>query len=156
MCPCRGHLLTHASPSSARVAERCYIALGSNLGDRAGYLAAARAGLSLIPGTALIAASSVEETVPLGKRAQGPYLNQMVACETLLSPDGMLDRLHAIERSLGRVRTSRWGPRTIDLDIVRFGNVQMNTARLVIPHPGLRDRAFWQGEVAELDRLVGA
>lgn len=136
------------------MAERCDIALGANLGDRAGYLASARAALSLLPDSVMLAASAVEETIPIGPHAQGPYLNQMVACETTLSPEALLDRLHAIERSLGRTRTSRWGPRTIDLDIVRFGNVQMNTAHLVIPHPGLRDRDFWQRELAELDHMI--
>jgi 2-amino-4-hydroxy-6-hydroxymethyldihydropteridine diphosphokinase len=143
-------------PLNGRVTELCYVALGSNLGDRSGYLASARAAISLLPDTGIVAASRVEETVPLGARAQPAYLNQMLALRTGLSPQALLDRLHDIERRLGRIRSVRWGSRTIDLDIVRYGKVQLTSAELTVPHPGLRDREFWQREVAELDALVGA
>ena len=133
-----------------------YIALGANLGDRAAYLAAARSALALVPGVVLLAASSVEETVPLGARLQAPYLNQMVAAATTLDPHALLARLQHIERALGRVRARRWDARTIDLDIVRFGTRALASPSLVLPHPGLADRIFWQREVAELDRLLRA
>src|ERR671936_2553436 len=94
-----------------------YIALGSNLGDRAGYLAAARAALGELPGSRLMATSSVEETAPVGGVPQGPYLNQMVALDTTLAPRELLAALHEIERAAGRMRDVRWGPRTLDLDI---------------------------------------
>lgn len=136
--------------------EMAYVALGSNLGDRAAYLAAARTALSLLPQSELAAASAVEETPPLGDRAQPPYLNQMVALETSLSPRQLLERLHAIEASLGRVRGERWAPRTMDLDIVQFGALELLSPELTLPHPGIADRAFWQRESAELDALVGA
>ena len=136
--------------------DTAYVALGSNLGDRAAYLAAARSALSLLPHSALVAASAVEETPPLGGRAQPPYLNQMVALETSLTPERLLECLHAIEASLGRVRGARWAPRTIDLDIVQFGASERTSASLMLPHPGLVDRAFWQREVEELDALLGA
>jgi 2-amino-4-hydroxy-6-hydroxymethyldihydropteridine diphosphokinase len=139
---------------NGHVPEISYVALGSNLGDRAGYLASARAALSLLPATELIAASCVEETIPMGAQVQGPYLNQMVALRTDLQAEALLDGLHAIERSLGRTRATRWGPRTIDLDIVRFGELRVDSERLTVPHPGLADRAFWQREVSELDALV--
>ena len=138
------------------MADIAFVALGGNLGDRAAYLAAARSALTLVRGIELLAASRVEETVPLGSSAQSPYLNQMVAIATTLTPESLLDRLQLIERRLGRVRVRRWGARTIDLDIVRFGRRRLSTPALELPHPGLADRDFWQREVAELEQLVGA
>lgn len=134
--------------------DRADVALGSNLGDRAAWLAAARAALSLLPATRILAASSIEETTPFGPAAQGPYLNQMLALESALPPSALLLALQTIERRLGRVRRERWGARVIDLDLVRVGAVTMQSNTLVLPHPGLRDRTFWQRELAELDRLV--
>jgi 2-amino-4-hydroxy-6-hydroxymethyldihydropteridine diphosphokinase len=133
---------------------RADLALGSNLGARAGWLASARAAISLLPATRWLAASSVEETIPFGASAQGPYLNQMVAVQTSLEPDALLAALHAIERGLGRVRSTRWGARTIDLDLVRYGARSMRTRDLTVPHPGISSRDFWRRELAELDRLV--
>jgi 2-amino-4-hydroxy-6-hydroxymethyldihydropteridine diphosphokinase len=98
----------------------------------------------------------VEETAPLGGLAQPPYLNQMLAVETTLDPARLLTRLQRIEAEAGRVRWNRWGSRTLDLDIVLFDDRVVNSADLVIPHPGLADRAFWQRELAELrDALKG-
>lgn len=127
-----------------------YIALGSNVGDRAAHLAAARAALEALPQSRVISASSVEETEPLGTVPQGPYLNQMVAVETTLSPRALLDALLTIERAEGRVRTERWGARTLDLDIVRFGSRRIEEPGLTVPHPELPNRPFWQRELAEL------
>ncbi len=128
------------------------MALGSNVGDREAHLAYARERLAGLPRTRLIAASRVEETKPLGPVPQGRYLNQMVLLETTLTPLGLLERLHAIEAERGRQRTVRWGPRTLDLDIVRFGERHARETNLVIPHPELPNRAFWQAEIAELER----
>ena len=127
-----------------------YIALGSNLGDREEHLERARSALAALPGTRLLRASSVEETAPVGDVPQGPYLNQMVAIETELAPGELLDRLHEIERSAGRVRGVRWGPRTLDLDIVMFDRQTVNEPDLLVPHPELPNRDFWQRELAEL------
>jgi 2-amino-4-hydroxy-6-hydroxymethyldihydropteridine diphosphokinase len=132
-------------------AERAYIALGSNLGDREGHLAAARAALAALPRTRLVGASRVEETPPLGSMDQPPYLNQMVALETSLEPRALLAACQAIERSRGRVRTEHWGARTLDLDIVRYGHRRVSEPDLIIPHPGLPDRDFWRRELAELE-----
>jgi 2-amino-4-hydroxy-6-hydroxymethyldihydropteridine diphosphokinase len=132
------------------VSETAYIALGSNLGDRRSYLERARDAIAAIPGCRVVAASRVEETAPLGGLAQPPYLNQMLAVETTLDPADLLAHLHRIEADAGRVRWDRWGSRTLDLDIVLFDDRVMNTAELVIPHPGLDDRPFWQRELAEL------
>ncbi|MEO8451685.1 MAG: 2-amino-4-hydroxy-6-hydroxymethyldihydropteridine diphosphokinase [Gemmatimonadota bacterium] len=127
-----------------------FVALGSNLGDRHAYLAQAREGLGRLPGTAVVGASQIEETVPLGNRDQPPYLNQMVAVETSLTPRELLEACLAIEREAGRARSTRWASRTLDLDIVRYGDLTVHEPDLVIPHPGLADRPFWQRELAEL------
>jgi len=131
--------------------ERAYVALGSNLGDRAGHLAAARAALAALPGTRVLAESAVEQTEPLGGMEQPPYLNQMVLLETALEPRALLAACQAIERSRGRERAGRWGPRTLDLDIVRYGHRRIADPDLIIPHPALPDRDFWIRELAELE-----
>ena len=136
--------------------ELAFVALGSNLGDRRAHLDRALAALSLLPASRLVAVSSVEETAPLGAMAQPPYLNQMVALETALEPEALLAALQRIERSLGRVRGERWGARTIDLDLVRHGDRRVRTATLELPHPGLPAREFWQRELDELTRSIGA
>ena len=130
--------------------ERVYLALGSNLGDRAAHLERARQALAALPGTALIASSRVEETAPLAGMSQPPYLNQMVLLETELTPRALLEAGQAIERRAGRVRTVRWGPRTLDIDIVRFGDHHLTEPDLIIPHPELPNRDFWLRELAEL------
>ena len=127
------------------------MALGSNLGDREAHLRAGREGLASLPETALIGTSSIEETAPLGGMNQPPYLNQMVLLETGLQPRALLQACQSIERREGRERTERWGPRTLDLDIVRFGNRRVNERDLIIPHPELPHRDFWQRELAEID-----
>ncbi len=126
------------------------IALGSNLGDRRAHLAHARAALAALPASRLLGVSSIEETAPLGGLAQGLYLNQMVALETSLEPHALLWALHRIERDAGRARGERWAARTLDLDIVTFGERRVNAPDLTIPHPGLESRAFWQRELTEL------
>jgi 2-amino-4-hydroxy-6-hydroxymethyldihydropteridine diphosphokinase len=131
--------------------ERAYLALGSNLGDRAGHLAAARAALAALPGTRLVAESAVEETAPLAGMEQPAYLNQMVLLETALEPRALLAACQAIERSRGRVRAERWGARTLDLDIVRYGHRRIADPDLIIPHPELSNREFWIRELAELE-----
>jgi 2-amino-4-hydroxy-6-hydroxymethyldihydropteridine diphosphokinase len=128
-----------------------YVALGSNLGDRQAHLDAARAALASLPDTTLLAASKIEETEPLGGKRQPSYLNQMVLLETSLEPRALLEALHAIERQRGRQRTGHWDSRTLDLDIVRFGNRRVSEPDLIIPHPGLSNREFWQRELAEIE-----
>ena len=134
-------------------AERVYVALGSNVGDRAAHLAHARARLAALPRTRLLKESRVEETAPLGPVPQGAYLNQMVLLETALEPAELLVRLHAIEAERGRARPAgvRWGPRTLDLDIVRFGDRVVREPALVIPHPELPNRPFGLRELAALE-----
>jgi 2-amino-4-hydroxy-6-hydroxymethyldihydropteridine diphosphokinase len=127
------------------------VALGSNLGDRAAHLRAGREALGALPGSRLLAASAIEETAPLAGMDQPPYLNQMVLLETNLEPRALLQALQTIELQEGRQRTERWGARTLDLDIVRFGNRQVKERDLIIPHPELPNRDFWRRELAELN-----
>ena len=131
--------------------ERAYLALGRNLGDREAFLGEARAAIAALPGTRVLAASGVEETAPLGGMDQPPYLNQMLLVETGLEPHELLAACQEIERRAGRERRGRWGPRTLDVDIVRYGQRTVADPDLVIPHPGLADRDFWQRELAELE-----
>lgn len=130
---------------------RAYIALGSNLGDRAARLAGARAALDSLRRTRVVAASSIEETPPLGGMDQPPYLNQMVLVETALSARELLESCLAIESAAGRERRGRWEPRSLDIDIVRYGDDRIAEPDLTVPHPGLASRDFWQREVAELE-----
>lgn len=127
-----------------------YIALGSNLGNRELSLARARAAIAAIRDTRLIAATEVEETEPIGPIAQGKFLNQMVAVSTTLPPRTLLAALHRIERAAGRIRATRWGPRTLDLDIVMIEGKEYADEALVIPHPELPNRDFWQRELEQL------
>jgi 2-amino-4-hydroxy-6-hydroxymethyldihydropteridine diphosphokinase len=130
--------------------EWVFVALGSNLGDRAACLAFARQRLAMLPLTELAAESNVEETDPLGPAPQGPFLNQMVLLRTELSPHELLTHCREVEDACGRERRERWGPRTLDVDIVRYGDRSMHDAALTLPHPELPNRLFWQRELAEL------
>ena len=141
---------------TAHRAEIVYVALGSNLGDRQGYLAAARTALAMLPSTEVAAVSDIEETAPLGPHDQPPYLNQMVALRTTLQPSELLERLQSIERANGRVHSVHWGPRTLDLDIVEFGVEHVTTPNLTVPHPELPHRPFWTRELEQLHSQLAA
>jgi 2-amino-4-hydroxy-6-hydroxymethyldihydropteridine diphosphokinase len=132
------------------VKDVAYIALGSNLGQREVFLAQARAAIAALPGTRVLGQSAVEETAPIGPVAQGPFLNQMIAIETELSPGDLLTELQRIEARAGRVRSARWGPRTLDLDIVLFEHQTVQEQGLTVPHPELPKRDFWLTELAAL------
>lgn len=136
--------------------DLAYIALGSNLGDRAEHLARARRALAALPASRLIAESTIEETEPLGRLEQPYYLNQMVALETSLSPHELLMQLHEIERHEGRTRHERWESRTLDLDIVCYERQSVLTDDLRVPHPGLDSREFWQRELKELRAVTAS
>lgn len=127
-----------------------YIALGSNTGERESFLALGRGSIAALDNTSVLAASTIEETAPIGPSGQGPYLNQMLAVSTTLAPEELLSALQSIELSAGRERGTRWGPRTLDLDIVMFGSLAIESPHLRIPHPELPHRDFWQRELAEL------
>jgi 2-amino-4-hydroxy-6-hydroxymethyldihydropteridine diphosphokinase len=120
--------------------SRCAIATGSNLGDRFAHLEAAIHGLSAI-GT-IASVSSVYETAPVGGPEQGPYLNAVVLIDTARTPTALLYELLLIERSRGRVRHERWGPRTLDLDLILFDQWNIDEPGLTVPHPQMRHRRF--------------
>ena len=130
-------------------ALRVAIALGSNMLDRAGLLRSGQDAIGRIEGVRLLEVSTVEETEAFGP-PQPSYLNQMALVETTLSLHALLHALQAIELQHGRERTVANGPRTLDLDIVWAERSAIATDELLVPHPGLNDRDFWQRELAEL------
>ena len=131
-------------------AARALVALGSNLGDRAGHLLGAVAALARRPEVQLAGLSRIYETEPVGPAGQGPYLNAVLAVETELGPLELLEVLLAIERAHGRVRRERWGPRTLDLDLLDFGGQVLERPGLSLPHPRLHERAFVLVPLAEV------
>lgn len=120
---------------------RAYLGLGSNQGDRPRLLAQAIARLEG-PDLRVVRRSRVYETPPWGKTDQPAFLNQVVEVETRLEPPALLARCLDVERALGRVRRERWGPRTIDVDLLLYGAETIRTPELVVPHAELRRRAF--------------
>jgi 2-amino-4-hydroxy-6-hydroxymethyldihydropteridine diphosphokinase len=132
------------------LAELAFVALGSNLGGRAAHLKRARRKLAGLPDTSLVAESTIEKTKPLGPIPQRKYLNQMVLLKTELSPRDLLDAGLEAEREAGRIRDERWGPRTLDVDLVRFGDHEIQEPQLTVPHPELANRPFWLRELMEL------
>ncbi len=127
-----------------------YIALGSNLGQREVFLAQARRAIADLATTRVLGLTDAEETAPIGPVAQDPFLNQMIAIETELSPQDLLAELKRIEIDAGRIRTARWGPRTLDLDIVLFEKQSVREPGLTVPHPELSNRDFWLRELATM------
>ena len=127
-----------------------YIALGSNAGNREITLARARDAIAGIRDTWILGETAIEETEPIGPVPQGRYLNQMIVVETELAPAALLAALQRIERAAGRVRSMRWGPRTLDLDIVVIEGKEIAEPALTVPHPELPNRDFWQRELREL------
>ncbi|GAA2845213.1 2-amino-4-hydroxy-6-hydroxymethyldihydropteridine diphosphokinase [Streptosporangium fragile] len=127
------------------------IALGSNLGDRFGTLQGAVDALFDTPGLTFVAVSPVFETDPVGGPEQGPYLNAVVIAESGLEPRALLDRAQGVENAFGRVRAERWGPRTLDVDLIAVGDVVMDDPDLTLPHPRAHERAFVLVPWAEAD-----
>jgi 2-amino-4-hydroxy-6-hydroxymethyldihydropteridine diphosphokinase len=130
--------------------EVAYLALGSNLGDRDAHLQFARDRIARLHDTRVVGQSEIEETEPLGPIAQRAYLNQMIAVETSLDPHTLLAALQEIEHARGRVRAQRWGPRTLDIDIVMIEGRTLDGPDLTVPHPELPSRDFWQRELAQV------
>ena len=130
---------------------RAYVGLGANLGDREATIQRALDLLDADPDIEVAAVSTLRETDPVGYLDQPRFLNGAAALETSLAPRELLDRLLAVERTLGRVRERRYGPRTIDLDLLLYGDATLEEPGLVVPHPALHERAFVLEPLAELD-----
>jgi len=129
-----------------------YIALGSNLGDRAATLMRALKRIAAADGVAVVRASQLVETEPVGPAPQGRYLNGAVEVRTSLGPRELLAELHRIEAALGRVRDpdNQWGPRTCDLDLLFYGETVCDEPDLKLPHPQISQRTFVLGPLAEI------
>ncbi len=129
--------------------RRAFVGLGSNLGDRRAFLQAAVEGLS--QGGDLVAVSPLYETEPVGGPVgQGPYLNAVVELSTEDSPRALLNRCRAIEEAAGRVRAERWGPRTLDADVLYVEGCEVHESDLTVPHPRLWERRFVLAPLADL------
>jgi len=144
-------------PRENRAVEAVYLALGTNVGDRWGHLAAAEGALAKLPGSHLRAVSPVYETPAVGPVEQGAFLNAVAKLETSLEPATLHQYLLGIERKAGRRAKSqreRWGPRELDLDILLFGRRVISTDELVVPHPLMHDRWFVLRPLCDLDASV--
>jgi 2-amino-4-hydroxy-6-hydroxymethyldihydropteridine diphosphokinase len=131
---------------------RAYVGLGSNLGDRERMIWGAIHMLAFNPEVEVVAVSSIRETEPVGMLDQPAFLNAAAAVDTELGPRALLDLLLAVEGELGRTRDgARFGPRTIDLDLLLYGDETVDEPGLVVPHPRLHERRFALEPLAELD-----
>ncbi|GAB3151203.1 2-amino-4-hydroxy-6-hydroxymethyldihydropteridine diphosphokinase [Microbispora hainanensis] len=130
---------------------RVVIALGSNLGRRMENLQGAVDELFDAPGLTFVAASPVYETDPVGGPEQGPYLNAVVVADSILDPRTLLDRVQSIETAFGRERRERWGPRTLDVDLITVGDLMSDDPVLTLPHPRAHERAFVLVPWAQVD-----
>jgi 2-amino-4-hydroxy-6-hydroxymethyldihydropteridine diphosphokinase len=119
-----------------------YVGVGSNMGDRLENLSSAVRELARTSGVRCVRSSSVYETAPVGGPEQGDFLNAVVEISTELEPHAVLEALQRIETELGRVRAERFGPRTIDLDLLLYGDEEIGDPDLTVPHPRMRERAF--------------
>lgn len=128
-----------------------YVGLGSNLGDPAAQVQQAVDALGAHDGIRVAGCSSLYASAPMGPQDQPDFINAVMALETALSAEGLLDVLQAQEAAQARRRVRRWGPRTLDLDLLLYGDATISTARLQVPHPGLHLRAFVLYPLAELD-----
>jgi len=133
-----------------------YLALGSNLGDRRATLESAVHELDRSAGVMVRTVSTLLETEPVGPAGQDRYLNAAVAIETSLLPEHLLAQCLAVERAHGRSRHNavRWGPRTLDIDVLLYGNIILRTVSLTIPHPRMAERAFVLEPLAEIAENV--
>lgn len=129
-----------------------YLGLGSNVGDRCAYVAQAIARLKTLPESTILAVSAIKEYPPAGGPPQGSYLNAAAALETGLDPHILLTHLRQLEESLGRRRPDpvRWGPRTIDLDLLLYGDRVIHDPDLIVPHPFMHERRFVLEPLAEI------
>jgi 2-amino-4-hydroxy-6-hydroxymethyldihydropteridine diphosphokinase len=127
-----------------------YVALGANIGDPAATVLAAYAALANLPDSRVIHTSSLYRTAPVGLKHQPDFINAVAALETGLAPEELLDALLDLEARFGRVRRDRNGPRTLDLDLLLYNDIELDLPRLTLPHPRLHLRAFVLHPLAEI------
>lgn len=132
--------------------KNAYIGLGSNVGEREEYLRRAVLALQESPGVRVTDLSALYETDPVGYTRQGAFLNMAARVKTTLKPEDLLSRMLQVERNLGRVRHIRWGPRTIDLDLLLYDHTAMKSEYLTLPHPRMLERAFVLVPLADILR----
>jgi 2-amino-4-hydroxy-6-hydroxymethyldihydropteridine diphosphokinase len=137
--------------SDAPASRRAYFGIGSNLGDRLVYLQFAVNEMASADGVDVVGISSVYETAPVGGPEQPDYLNAVVAVDTVRSARELLALAQSIEAAAERVRTVRWGPRTLDVDVLLVGDERVDEADLVVPHPRMTERAFVVVPLADLE-----
>jgi 2-amino-4-hydroxy-6-hydroxymethyldihydropteridine diphosphokinase len=130
---------------------RAFVGVGANLGDPAAQVRAAIAALAALPGTRLVAASSLYRTAPVGHADQPDFVNAAALLETTLAPRALLAALQGIEAAAGRARSFKDAPRVLDLDLLLYGGEVIDEPGLVVPHPRLHDRAFALAPVVEID-----
>jgi len=133
-----------------RLSVKAYLALGSNLGDRLATLQRAVDLLAAGDGVEIVRCSRVYQTDPVGP-PQPDYLNAVLEIATTLSPRALLERCLFVENEMGRVRAERWGPRTVDIDLLTYGRERVEEPGLSVPHPRMHERAFVLVPLAELD-----
>ena len=133
---------------------KAFVGLGSNLGEREAMIRLALDDLARLPETSLVRASSLYDTEPVGEVDQPNFLNAVAQLDTALTARQLLWNLLLIEKRLGRARTKRWGPRTIDLDLLLYGQQVIEEPDLVVPHPELTRRSFVLVPLVELDPLL--
>jgi len=121
---------------------RVFLGLGSNIGDRLGFLNRAAAEISRLRGTTIVWASSVYETSPVGKEPQASFLNAVLEVTTSLPPGELLPEVKGLEQKIGRSPGERWGPREIDIDILLYDGVVVRDAAVAVPHPEMENRRF--------------
>jgi 2-amino-4-hydroxy-6-hydroxymethyldihydropteridine diphosphokinase len=145
-----------STPPASRESRRAYLGLGSNLGDRLLHLRGAVAGLAQAPGVTVVAVSSVYASDPVGGPPQPEYLNAVVAVDTDRSSRELLELARHLEDAAGRIRGERWGPRSLDVDVLLVGREVVDEPDLVVPHPRLFERDFVLAPLADLAPALAA
>lgn len=133
---------------------RVFIGLGSNLENPSEQIKTAVKDMELMPNTKLVACSSLYKSPPMGPQDQPDYINAVIELQTELAPHQLLDCLQKIEQQHGRIRKRHWGERTLDLDILVYGQQVLKDERLTVPHPGVAERAFVIYPLAEIDKQL--
>lgn len=143
-------MINSVEQHSSQNYTRCYVAIGSNLADPVTQAQAAITALEILAMSRLVLVSSLYASKPMGPQEQPDYINAVACIDTCLAPIELLDALQQIENEQGRVRKEHWGARTLDLDILLYGDEVISTPRLTVPHYGMKEREFVLYPLAEI------